>query len=48
VEIVPGDVQLSFNEIEAWARLTRRELEPWEVKLLKDLDRVRREVMLSD
>lgn len=30
--------RLTYVELDAWARLTRRRLEPWEVDVLKSLD----------
>jgi hypothetical protein len=31
---------LSYVDIDAWARLTRRVLRPWEVRALRDLDTI--------
>lgn len=30
--------KLTYQELDAWSRLTRRRLLPWEVKVLKTLD----------
>ena len=35
-----GHVPLSFSEVEAWARLTKRKLDPWELSALLDIDAV--------
>lgn len=35
-----GPETLSFVEIDAWSRLTGTSLEPWEVRLIRDLDHV--------
>lgn len=33
-----GPSTFTYTEIDAWARLTDRKLEPWEVKLIKNID----------
>lgn len=33
-----GPEPLSYSEMEAWGRLTGRRLQPWQVRLIKQLD----------
>lgn len=38
-EVFTGEA-LTYNEIEAWSRLTRRSTEPFEVEVLKTLENI--------
>jgi hypothetical protein len=33
-----GPLSLEYTEIEAWCRLTRRNLDPWELRILLEMD----------
>lgn len=48
MEVVTPGVALSWSELQAWAMLNKRELRPWEVEIIKGLDRIRAEVASSD
>lgn len=43
-----GASPITYPQIEAWARLMRTEVTPWEVGILRRLDRVFIEVVQSD
>jgi len=40
-EGMSGPLAISFSDIDAWARLTRSNPEPWEVQALKKMDAAR-------
>jgi hypothetical protein len=40
--------RLTFSELDSWMRLSRRNLEPWEVEALMMLDRVRAKESAND